>query len=104
VFGAKSHAACSTLVVGPAELTPSLRASDMKVRTTASASTGAWKEQVRAACGAATPGNLLTGAIGPDLEFRLSSAATDRDDSAHPSAMDVFHCSGSQVSPGVRKG
>jgi hypothetical protein len=73
-FGAKSHAACSTLVVGPAELTPSLGASDMKVRTTASASTGAWKEQVRAASGAATPGNLLTGAIGPDLEFRLSSA------------------------------
>lgn len=72
VFGTKTHANISTLAVGPAELMPSLREPDMKVRTTAAASTTAWKEQVRTACRAAAPRNLPTRAISLDLEFRLS--------------------------------
>jgi hypothetical protein len=73
VFGAKIHAASSALIVGAAEIMPNAREPDMKVRTTASASTRAWKEQVRAGCMAATPRIPLAGAISMDLEFHVSS-------------------------------
>ena len=46
----------------------------MVVRTTASASTRAWKEQVQYACAMALPGDPIPGAIGIDIEFRLNPA------------------------------
>jgi hypothetical protein len=74
VFGAKSHASSSALVVGTSDLMPSVPPPDMEVRTTASASSKAWKEQVRTACVAAAPRNPIAGAIRLDLEFHLSPA------------------------------
>lgn len=74
VFGSKTHGAGSALVVGPAELMASDREPDMNVRTSASASTKAWKEQVRDACVASVPRSPITGAIRLDIEFRLSPA------------------------------
>lgn len=74
VFGAKCHSATSTLVVAPAKSVSASREPDMVVRTTASAGTRGWKEQVRAACADAAPAIPLVGAISLDLEFRLSQA------------------------------
>jgi Holliday junction resolvase RusA-like endonuclease len=74
MFGAKRHSATSTLVAAPAISVSASREPDMVVRTTASASTQRWKEQVRAACADAAPSIPIVGAISLDLEFRLSAA------------------------------
>lgn len=72
VFGSKGHGAVSTLAVGEAELTDPPREPDMRLRTTVSATSKAWKEQVRDACAAAAPGDPLMGALSVDSEFCLS--------------------------------
>lgn len=46
----------------------------MVVRTTASASTRAWKQQVHDACALAAPPESIRGAFGIDIEFRVSPA------------------------------
>lgn len=74
VFGAKRHGAASTLAATQARPIAAQREPDMVVRTTGSASTRAWKQQVRDACAIAVPGEPIRGAIGIDIEFRLSPA------------------------------
>lgn len=74
VFGVKRHGATSTLAVTQARPIAAHREPDMVVRTTASATTRAWKEQVRDACATAVPVEPIQGAIGIDIEFRLSPA------------------------------
>lgn len=73
VFGTKIHAVSSALIVGPAERMFDAREANMEVRTTASASARAWKEQVRHACMAAAPVLPLAGALSVDVEFHVSS-------------------------------
>lgn len=74
VFGTKRHGDSSTLSVTHARPVASPRESDMVVRTTASATTRAWKEQIRDACAFAAPAEPIPGAIGIDIEFRLHPA------------------------------
>lgn len=74
VFGAKVRGDISTLAVGQATLIGDDRKPDMRVRTTVSVETRAWKEQVRAACAASAPGEPLTGSLSVDIEFRLNPA------------------------------
>ena len=74
VFGTKRHDSASTLAVSQARPVAAHGEPDMVVRTTASASTRAWKQQVRVACAMAAPVEPLPGAIGIDIDFRLSPA------------------------------
>jgi hypothetical protein len=76
VFASKRHCAVSTLAVGAARPVPAHREPDMWVRTTASATSKAWKEQVRNACTAAAPPFPLSGAVVLDIEFGVSPART----------------------------
>lgn len=72
VFGVKSVGATSRLALSRAEPLAPDREPDMVVRTTVSSSSRAWKEQVRDACAVAAPTEGIPGALGIDLEFRLS--------------------------------
>ena len=74
VFGSKEHRDVSTVAVDVAGPLPGFRDPDMRVRTTTSASTKAWKEQVRDACAAASPSTRPAGPLSVDIEFRLSPA------------------------------
>lgn len=72
VFATKRHAAASTLGVSQARPVAAQRKPNMVVRTTASASTRAWKQQVRDACAMAVPVEPIQDAVSIDIEFRLS--------------------------------
>jgi hypothetical protein len=74
VFGSKEHRDVSTVAIDVAEPLPAFRDPDMRVRTTTSASTKAWKEQVRDACAGASPSTRPAGPLSVDIEFRLSPA------------------------------
>jgi len=74
VFGTKRHGAASTLAVTQARSIAAHRNPDMVARTTASASTRAWKQQVRDVCAMAVPVEPIPGAIGIDIDFRLNPA------------------------------
>jgi hypothetical protein len=74
VFGTKRHGDSSTVSVTQARPVASPREADMVVRTTASATSRVWKEQVRDACALAVPVEPIPGSIGIDIEFRLSPA------------------------------
>lgn len=75
MFGSKSHAEWSSIAIAPSRELEGVPQPNMRVRTTAAASTRAWKEEVRAACQTASPRNLPTeGPIDLDLEFRVSPA------------------------------
>jgi hypothetical protein len=73
-FATQRHGAASTVAVTKSRpVTPS-RGPEMVVRTTASASTRAWKQQVHEACALAAPPTSIRGAFGIDIEFRVSPA------------------------------
>jgi hypothetical protein len=72
VFASKRHSEHSWIAVAPSRLLTGVREPSMEVRTTASASTKAWKEQVHAGCASACGSEAAEGAIEVDLEFRLS--------------------------------
>lgn len=73
VFGVKRHSPDSILVAGSA-MTRSSRVPDMTVRTSTSATSRAWKSQIRQACSRSVPATPLGGAISLDVEFQLSPA------------------------------
>lgn len=72
MFGSKRHAEHSSIAVAPARRVGVDREPDMRVRTTASAATRAWKEQVHAACERARPTGISQGAVELEIEFRVS--------------------------------
>lgn len=72
VFASKRHAEHSWIAVASSRRVPGVRDPNMEVRTTASASTKAWKEQVHAGCASACACAAPEGAIEVDLEFRIS--------------------------------
>jgi Holliday junction resolvase RusA-like endonuclease len=74
VFGQKVHGDSSTLAVERIrELADDSWVPQMKVRTTSSAQSPAWKHEVAAACGAAAPQNHLAGALALEIHYRLSA-------------------------------
>jgi hypothetical protein len=73
VFGCRVHAPMSTIAVAPACAREWATGPDMVVRTSVSASSPAWKRQVREACAAVSP-QVDDGALALDLEFRVSGA------------------------------
>src|SRR5215213_4497074 len=74
MFASKRHAEHSSIAVAPSQRLQAQGELNMEVRTTASATTRAWKEQVHAACQTACPTAASQGPIEVDLEFRLSPA------------------------------
>jgi hypothetical protein len=73
VFATKQRGTESTITIAPAVIEPlGYGAPDMSVRTTASAQTRQWKEQVYAACAAAAPAKLIEGPLAIDIHFGVS--------------------------------
>ncbi|QSR30518.1 hypothetical protein CFI00_08370 [Nocardioides sp. S5] len=74
VFGQKVHGNSSTLAIERIrELTDDSWVPQIKVRTTSSAQSPAWKHEVAAACVAAAPQEHLAGALTLEIHYRVSS-------------------------------
>jgi hypothetical protein len=72
VFAAKAQAGRSLLRLGPATVRRDVPAPRVAVRTTASATSIDWKQQLHDACSAATPAPAPPGPVAVELRFTVS--------------------------------
>lgn len=72
VFATKQRGTISTIAIAPSVSDPDRRPAQMRVRTTASAQTTAWKQQVHSACASAAPRDQIAGALAVDIHFLVS--------------------------------
>jgi hypothetical protein len=68
-FASKRHAQFSTLAVGEALPSAPPRDPDLQLRTTVSATSKEWKQQIYDACAVVAPRNRLWGPLSLDIEF-----------------------------------